>query len=107
MISNWVCAVGDLRIRRAAALRAAAVEPELVLCRRVWHELIDSFYWWQVDKGVVEQAALIERKSDGRGGGGGDRVVCDWTCTRCGWGGQLVKAGHATCRKCEWLEVVL
>ena len=102
LVSNWVCAVGDRRIKRAAALKAAAVEPELVLCRRVWHELVDSFYWWQVDKGVVEQTALIERKSDGRGGGGGDRVAYDWTCTRCGWGGQLVKAGHATCRKCEW-----
>ena len=101
-ISSWVSAVADQRIRRAAALLAAAVDVELVLCRRVWHELVGSFYWWQVGKGVVEQTALIGRKSDGRVGGGGDRVAYDWTCTRCGWGGQLMKAGCATCRKCEW-----
>ena len=29
-------------------------------------------------------------------------LAYDWTCTRCGWGGQLMKAGHTTCSKCEW-----
>ena len=101
-VGSWVCAVGDQRIRRAAALVAAAVDAELVLCRRVWHELIDSFYWWQVGRGVVEQTACIERRSGGGDGCGGERVAYDWTCTRCGWGGQLVKAGCATCKKCEW-----
>ena len=92
-IGNWVCAVGDWRIKRAAALVATAVNVELVLCRRVWHELVDSFYWWQFGKCVVEQTASIERESGGGVGGGGDRVAYDWTCTRCGWGGQLVHEG--------------
>ena len=98
-----MCAVGDKRIRRAAALVAAAVNAESVLRRRVWHELVNSFYWWQVGRrGVVEQTSLIGRGSGGKGGGSGDRVLYDWTCTRCGWGGQLVKAGCTTCCKCEW-----
>ena len=101
-ISNWVRAVGDQWIKRAAALVAAAVDVEAVLCRRVWQELVDSFYWWHVGRAVVEETALVERRSGGHGGGSGDRVAYDWACTRCGWGGQLVKAGHATCRKCEW-----
>ena len=62
-VGSWVCAVGDQRIRRAAALVAAAVDAKLVLCRRVWHELVGSFYWWQVGRGVVEQTACIERRS--------------------------------------------
>ena len=103
---NWVCAVGDRRIKRAAALVATAVDVELVLCRRVWtwHELVDSFYWWQVGRGVVGQTASIERRSGGREGVNGDRVAYDWACTRCGWGGHLVKAGCIciTCKKCEW-----
>ena len=78
------------------------MDAELVLCRRVWHELVGSFYWWQVGRGVVEQTACIERRSGGGDGCGGERVAYDWTCTRCGWGGQLVKAGCATCKKCEW-----
>ena len=65
-VGSWVCAVGDQRIRRAAALVAAVVDAELVLCRRVWHVLVDSFYWWQVGRGVVEQTAVIKRKRDGR-----------------------------------------
>ena len=56
-IGNWVCAVGDQRTKRAAALVAAAVDAESVLCRRVWHELVSNFYWWQVGRGVVEQTA--------------------------------------------------
>ena len=79
---DWVCAVGDQRIIRAAALVAAAVNAESVLRRRVWHELVNNFYWWQVGKGVVEQTALIDRESGGKGGGSGDRVLYDWTCTR-------------------------
>ena len=37
-------------IKRAAALVAAAVDVEAVLCRRVWQELVDSFYWWHVGR---------------------------------------------------------
>ena len=97
-ISSWVCAVGDQRIKRAAA----TVNVESMLRRRVWLELVNNFYWWQVSRGVVEQTALIESKGGGSGGRSGDRVSYDWKCTRCGWGGQLVKAGCTTCSKCEW-----
>ena len=55
-----MCAVGDQRTKRAAALVAAAVDAESVLCRRVWHELVSNFYWWQVGRDVVEQTALID-----------------------------------------------
>ena len=75
--SSWVCAVGDQRIKRAAALVAATVNVDSVLRRRVWLELVNNFYWWQVSRGVVEQTALIESKGGGSGGGSGDRVSYD------------------------------
>ena len=86
-ISSWVCAVGDQRIKRAATLVAATVKVDSVLRRRVWLELVNNFYWWQVSRGVVEQTALIESKGGGSGGGSGDRVSYCTTGSALGVGG--------------------
>ena len=38
----------------------------------------------------------------GSGGGRGDAVRYDPSCTQCGWGGCCTEAGAIYCKKCEW-----
>ena len=98
-MSNWGIAVFNCRSVRAEALVAAVVPADESLCRRVWLRLVGSFAECTVSSLVVEQVAGVGEKVERSWGGIG---AYDWTCTQCGWGGRLVRAGHSTCNKCEW-----
>ena len=101
-MSNWGIAVFRCRSVRAEALVAAVVPADDSLRRRVWLRLVGSFAEYTVSSMVVEQIAGIGEKVRRSCGGVAVRVGYDWTCTQCGWGGRLVRAGHSTCSKCEW-----
>ena len=99
---KWGIAVFERRSVRAQALVAATVPADDLLCRRVRLRLVGRF-WGEssAEDGVgSEMEGVVQRRKDG--GGIGGAVCYDWTCTQCGWGGRLVRAGHSCCTKCEW-----
>jgi hypothetical protein len=102
LVRRWECVVRERNKRRVVALAAMAASAQTAIVRRVWLELVGRFW---VDSrggggGGCEMEVEVERQKSGEGDG--DSVVYDWSCTQCGWGGRLVKAGHSTCSKCEW-----
>lgn len=97
-MDKWRMAVFRRRFARAEALVAAAVPADDLLCRRVWLRLVGNFDRHTGSNQGVEQIAKMRRS----GGGDVEGDGYDWSCTQCGWGGQLVQAGRAYCRKCEW-----
>ena len=101
-MDKWTMAVFRRRFARAEALVAAAVPADDLLCRRVWLRLVGRFWWWKSGSEAVvgDVSKAKERRKSGEGAG--DAVKYDWSCTQCGWGGQLVQAGRAYCGKCEW-----
>ena len=101
-MSNWGIAVFKCRSVRAEALVAAVVPADDSLRWRVWLGLVGSFAECTISSMVVEQIAGIGEKVRRSWGRIDVRMDYDWTCTQCGWGGRLVRAGHSTCNKCEW-----
>ena len=100
---KWGTAVFERRsVRAEAALVAATVPADDLLCRRVWLRLVRRF-WGESSAEYGVGSEMEGEVKRGKDGGGIRAAVCyDWTCTQCGWGGRLVRAGHPTCSKCEW-----
>jgi hypothetical protein len=99
---NWRTAVSRHRSVLAKALMAAFVPADGSLCRRVWLRLVGNFDMYTVSCRGVDHIARFAEKSRRHEAAVDNRAGYDWTCTQCGWGGHLVRAGHFTCSKCEW-----
>ena len=99
---NWRTAVSKHRFVLAEALMVALAPADGSLCRRVWLRLVGNFDMHTISSRGVDHIARFGGKSRRIEEAMDTRAGYDWTCTQCGWGGHLVRAGHFTCSKCEW-----